>query len=101
MLTLGIDTSTEICALGLADEEGILGEVNLRLIHRHGEELHSNLDYLLSSTGKRIEDLEGLCIGYRARLFYRVEDRTDSGQNPGPGPGPAHSGSIFSGCPGL
>ena len=63
MLTLGIDTSTEICALGLADEEGILGEVNLRLIHRHGEELHSNLDYLLSSTGKRIEDLEGLCIG--------------------------------------
>lgn len=63
MLTLGIDTSTEICALGLADEEGILGEVNFRLIHRHGEELHSHLDYLLQTTEKRIEDLEGLCIG--------------------------------------
>lgn len=63
MLTLGIDTSTEICALGLADEEGILGEVNFRLIHRHGEELLSNLDFLLSQTGKKIEDLEALCIG--------------------------------------
>ncbi|HHU92675.1 MAG TPA: tRNA (adenosine(37)-N6)-threonylcarbamoyltransferase complex dimerization subunit type 1 TsaB [Halanaerobiaceae bacterium] len=63
MLTLGIDTSTEICALGLADEVGILGEINFRLINRHGEELHSNLDFLLSSTGKKISDLEGLCIG--------------------------------------
>jgi tRNA threonylcarbamoyladenosine biosynthesis protein TsaB len=63
MLTLGIDTSTEICALGLADEVGILGEINFRLINRHGEELHSNLEFLLSSTGKKISDLEGLCIG--------------------------------------
>ena len=53
MLTLGIDTSTEICALGLADEVGILGEINFRLINRHGEELHSNLDFYYPVQGKK------------------------------------------------
>lgn len=57
MLTLGIDTSTEICALGLADEVGILGETHL--INRHGEELHSNLDFIIQYRGKKYLISEG------------------------------------------
>lgn len=62
MLILGIDTSSEIGALALVDDNGILGEVNLRLVHRHSEELLSNLEFLLAQTGKEINDLEGLSV---------------------------------------
>ncbi|MFP4661577.1 MAG: tRNA (adenosine(37)-N6)-threonylcarbamoyltransferase complex dimerization subunit type 1 TsaB [Halanaerobiales bacterium] len=62
MLTLGIDSSGEIGAVGLADENSVLGEININLVHRHSEELLNNIDYLMNQTGISIKELEGLAV---------------------------------------
>lgn len=62
MLVMGIDSSSEIAAVGLVNRDGILGEINIRLINRHSEELISNIDFLLKQTGYRMRDLEGLSV---------------------------------------
>lgn len=62
MLVMGIDSSSEMGAVGLVNEEGILGEINLHLANRHSEEILSNIDFLLKQTGYSIKDLNGLSI---------------------------------------
>ncbi len=62
MLTLGIDSSSHVGAVGLADEYGILGEINIKLVHRHSEELLNIIDYLFKQTGKNVKELEGIAV---------------------------------------
>jgi tRNA threonylcarbamoyladenosine biosynthesis protein TsaB len=62
MLVMGVDISSEIGALGLVDETGLLGEANLRLIHRHSERLLPNIDSLLKETGYSLSELDGLSV---------------------------------------
>lgn len=62
MLVMGIDTSSEVGAVGLADETGLLGEVNIRLLHRHSERLLPNIDFLLKEAGFSISELDGLSV---------------------------------------
>ncbi|MFW6034997.1 MAG: tRNA (adenosine(37)-N6)-threonylcarbamoyltransferase complex dimerization subunit type 1 TsaB [Halothermotrichaceae bacterium] len=62
MLVLGVDTSSEVGAVGLVDEKGVLGEINIRLYRRHSEELLSNIDHLLQQTDYKVEDIEGISV---------------------------------------
>ncbi|MBN1351793.1 tRNA (adenosine(37)-N6)-threonylcarbamoyltransferase complex dimerization subunit type 1 TsaB [candidate division KSB1 bacterium] len=49
MLTLGIDTSTEICGIALLDEEELLAEMNLNLHRAHSEKLVQAVNDLLQT----------------------------------------------------
>jgi tRNA threonylcarbamoyladenosine biosynthesis protein TsaB len=59
---MGIDSSGEIGAVGLANEDGIIGELNLQLSNPHSEELLNNIDFLLKQTGYSLKDLDGISI---------------------------------------
>lgn len=63
MLTLGLDTSTDIAAVGLADEKGLKGELNISLHHQHSERLMVNIEHLLKETDFNIKEVEGLAVG--------------------------------------
>lgn len=62
MLVMGIDTSSDIGAVGLCNENGIIGEINIHLFHRHSEELLTNIDFLLNQSGYTIGEIEGLSV---------------------------------------
>lgn len=62
MLVMGIDTSTEIGAIGLIKGNKVLGEINLCLHRRHSERLMPNIDYLFQESGFKIDELEGLAV---------------------------------------
>lgn len=62
MLVMGIDTSREIGAIGLVSEQGVLGEINVRLYRQHSERLLPNIDFILKETGFTINDLEGIGV---------------------------------------
>ena len=63
MLTLGIDTSTDIAAIGLIDKDKFIGELNISLHHQHSERLLVNIDHLFKESDYQIDDLEGLAVG--------------------------------------
>lgn len=62
MLVLGIDTSSRTGAIGLVNDTGLLGEINIRLSKRHSERLLPNLDYLLQETGYNLKDIDGIGV---------------------------------------
>lgn len=62
MLILGIDTSSDICSVGLSEKENFLGEVNIKLKRRHSERLLPIIDKLFKETGLQINDIEGIVI---------------------------------------
>lgn len=63
MLVLGIDTSGPVAAIALVSEKGLLGEINIELIHRHSERLIPNIDHLFTETNYSIDELTGLAVG--------------------------------------
>jgi len=62
MLTLGIDTSTEVGAFGLVKGREFLGEINLLLNQRHSERIMINIKHLLQESEYKVKDLEGLAV---------------------------------------
>jgi len=62
MLILGIDTSTDICSIGLCQSQKFLGEINIKLKRRHSERLLPLIDRLLSESGYDIQDINGVAV---------------------------------------
>lgn len=62
MLVLGIDTSTDICSVGLSQKQDFLGEINIKLKRRHSERLLPIIKRLLDETGVDIQNLDGLAV---------------------------------------
>jgi len=62
MLVLGIDTSTDICSVGLSNKEDFIGEINIKLKRRHSERLLPIIKRIFSETGYEIQDLDGLAV---------------------------------------
>jgi len=62
MLILGIDTSTDICSIGLCQSRKFLGEINIKLKRRHSERLLPLIDRLLSESGYDIQDINGVAV---------------------------------------
>ena len=62
MLVMGLDTATDIGAIGLIKNNNFLGEVNICLQQRHSERLLENIDYLLGEAGVDKKELSGLAV---------------------------------------
>lgn len=63
MKVLGIDTSTEIGGIALAEDEVLLGEVTLYLQGKFSEGLVGALEWLLDITKVELEEIEGIAVG--------------------------------------
>jgi tRNA threonylcarbamoyladenosine biosynthesis protein TsaB len=62
MLILGIDTSSDICSVGLSKDKEFIGEINIKLKRRHSERLLPIIKRLLFETGKKLNDLDGIVV---------------------------------------
>lgn len=62
MLVLGIDTSTEICSVGISNKEDFIGEINIKLKRKHSERLLPIIVRLFSETGYQLQDIDGLAV---------------------------------------
>ncbi len=62
MITLGIDSSTDILAIGLADSNIILGEMKSEALRDHASRIMPMIDNLLTECGLDKNQLEGLVI---------------------------------------
>ena len=63
MLVLGIDTSFSYISLGLADEDGIKGEINLWGEINTAHKLFPSLKTFLDLQGLSLEKIEGFAVG--------------------------------------
>lgn len=63
MLILGIDTSTEILAISILEDNNLLGEYNLSLKRQHSEKLIPLIKEILTQLNIAPEELEGIAVG--------------------------------------
>lgn len=62
MTVLGIDTATAVCSVGLASEEGLVGEYRLMGAMAHGERLPDMVGHLFSHSGIDPASLDGIAV---------------------------------------
>ncbi len=62
MMIVGIDSSTDILALGIYDNDTIEGEININLGQGHNKRLLPYLDMILQETGYEFSDIEGFSL---------------------------------------
>ena len=62
MLILGIDSSTEIAAIALMDDDKIIAEINLSLYRKHSERLLPNIAHLFEELDYTIQDVDGIAV---------------------------------------
>lgn len=63
MKVLGLDSTTDMASLGVITEDGMKGELNLYLHHRHSERLLLNIKHLLEEAQIAKKELTGLAVG--------------------------------------
>lgn len=63
MLVLGVDTSFSYISLGLADENGIKGEMAVRTEMGSAYELFPSLSNFLLSQSLKLKDIDGFAVG--------------------------------------
>jgi tRNA threonylcarbamoyladenosine biosynthesis protein TsaB len=62
MLILGIESATPVASAALADEQGLLGEINLNVGLTHGEQLLPMIDALLQQCRRPISAVTGIGV---------------------------------------
>lgn len=62
MLILGIDTSTDICSVGLSESKKFVGEININLDKRHSERLLPIIKNLFLESGYKINEIDGIVV---------------------------------------
>ncbi len=62
MIVLGLDSSTDIAAIGLIKGDRLLGEMNINLYQKHSERLLPCIKYLMQECGVQKKDLQGLAV---------------------------------------
>lgn len=62
MITLGIETATSICSVGLADGGKVLADVSEDAGRRHSVVLTGLIDRVLKTSGLQKEDLDGIAV---------------------------------------
>ncbi|MFW6000976.1 MAG: tRNA (adenosine(37)-N6)-threonylcarbamoyltransferase complex dimerization subunit type 1 TsaB [Halanaerobium sp.] len=72
MLILGIDTSTDILALSIMEDQKLLGEYNLSLKRQHSEKLIPLIKEILALLNINPEDLDGVAVGIGPGSFTGV-----------------------------
>jgi tRNA threonylcarbamoyladenosine biosynthesis protein TsaB len=72
MLTLAIDSSTNVGSVALISEDGLLGEELLNLTDTHSQRLMPQLVSLLENSGYEPQDLEGIGVGLGPGSFTGI-----------------------------
>jgi len=62
MNVLGIETSTEVCSTGIADESGIIANYLLNRGYTHAEMLPDAVKHILHQSNILIKDLDGIAV---------------------------------------
>ncbi|MDZ7671367.1 MAG: tRNA (adenosine(37)-N6)-threonylcarbamoyltransferase complex dimerization subunit type 1 TsaB [Halanaerobiales bacterium] len=62
MLILGIDTSSDICSVGINNKGKFIGEININLKRRHSERLLPIIKRLLFEAGLKLDELNGIVV---------------------------------------
>ena len=62
MRVLGIETSTPVCSVALADSDRVLAEYTLDVGTQHAERLSPMVQRILADTGLTASDLEGVAV---------------------------------------
>ena len=62
MVTLGIDTATEICGIALIDGENLIAEMNLNIYRAHSEKLIESITQLMAMVNIPLIDIELVAI---------------------------------------
>ncbi len=62
MLILGIETSTKVCAVALADDKGLVAESRLNIKNIHAQKLHLMVDDLFATADLNLNDLDGIAV---------------------------------------
>jgi tRNA threonylcarbamoyladenosine biosynthesis protein TsaB len=62
MMILGIETSTAVCSVGLADEYGLQSERSLVESHIHSEKLLTLIQELCGDQHKKLSQLDGVAV---------------------------------------
>ncbi len=63
MLMLAVDTSTEVCTVGLAENQRLLGEITLGHGQTHARFLMQAIDHLFALTGTTLNDVQAFVAG--------------------------------------
>ena len=71
MLVLAVESATDVSAVALADEEGILAAASARG-RRHGEHLAPAVEFACARAGRRLEELDALAVDVGPGLFTGV-----------------------------
>jgi tRNA threonylcarbamoyladenosine biosynthesis protein TsaB len=62
LIVLGIETSTEVCAVGLANDDGVLAECALIESHIHSEKLLTLISEVLQQQQVKLNELDAIAI---------------------------------------
>lgn len=62
MLVLGIDSSTEMAAISLLNDDKIIAEINLALYRRHSERLLPNIAHLFKESDYTIKEIDVIAV---------------------------------------
>ncbi|HHV71357.1 MAG TPA: tRNA (adenosine(37)-N6)-threonylcarbamoyltransferase complex dimerization subunit type 1 TsaB [Clostridia bacterium] len=62
MYVLGLETSSKVLTLGIADEKRVLGELTLNIGLTHGQQLLPAIDVLLNLVGLQPSQLDGIGV---------------------------------------
>ena len=71
MLVLAVESATDVSAVALADEEGVLAAVSGRG-RRHGEHLAPAVEFACARAGRRLEELDAVAVDVGPGLFTGV-----------------------------
>lgn len=62
MKILAVDTSTQVCGIGLTEEASLVAEYRLNRKNVHNEKLVAAIQYVLSDSNWRIQDLNAIAV---------------------------------------
>jgi tRNA threonylcarbamoyladenosine biosynthesis protein TsaB len=80
MIILGIETSTNVCSVGLADETGSLGEKSLIESHIHSEKLLTLTQLLCLDLRTNLSQIDGIAISIGPGSFTGLRIGLSSAQ---------------------
>ncbi|MGH9027994.1 MAG: tRNA (adenosine(37)-N6)-threonylcarbamoyltransferase complex dimerization subunit type 1 TsaB, partial [Acidimicrobiales bacterium] len=69
MLALAIESATELAAVALADESGVIATASLSRGRRHAEWIAPSVEFVCHSAGVAAGDVEAVCVDVGPGLF--------------------------------
>lgn len=62
MVILGIETSSNICGIGIAIKEKLLAELRINISNAHSEKLFQGINILINAASLKVEEISGVAV---------------------------------------